>query len=70
MENTNEIVDFTFEIMDTGLFDSVTVPPKDEVSYARIEINKLEALESSMNDLNVNCKLRTFTQQDLDNMRE
>ena len=70
MKNLNEIIDFTFEIEGTGLFDGVTVPPKDAVSYSRQEINKLEALESSMNDLNVNCKLRTFTQQDLDNMGE
>ena len=70
MENSNKIIDFTFEVMDTGLFDSVDVPPHNGQGYSRQEINKLEALESSMNDLNVNCKLRTFTQHDLDNIGE
>lgn len=53
MKNSNEIIDFTFEVMDTGLFDSVDVPPQNGQGYSRQEINKLEALESSMNDLNV-----------------
>ncbi len=70
MKNSNEIIDFTFEVQGTGLFDGVAVPPQDGESYTRLEINKLETIESSLSELNVCCKLRTFTQEDLDNMGE
>ena len=77
-KKTNQIADFIFEFNVTGFFDSVAFPSKNGNVYSSDEINRLKAVKLALDDLNLipsdsenmQCKLRMFTQQDLDNMGE